>query len=99
MGVDDINVDGGLLGGRICGAVEHVGFEKRDAVETPGGIREFLDELGFGGCDGSIFIEEAAAMGIERRWVFGGEDGGGGRQAMAQGVERRTLLAGIGARS
>ena len=78
---------------------EQLGFEERDAIETPGGIGEFLDELGFGGSGGSIFIEEAAPVGIERCRVFGGEDGRGGRQAVAQGVERRTLLAGRGART
>jgi hypothetical protein len=46
--------------------------------ETPGGIGELLDELGFGGSGGLVFVEEAAAMGVERRLVFGGEDGGGG---------------------
>jgi hypothetical protein len=30
---------------------------------------------------------------------LGGENGAGGRQTMAQGVERGTLFAGIGARS
>ncbi len=25
-----------------------VGFEERDAVDAPGGVRGFLDELGFG---------------------------------------------------
>src|SRR5271170_3372367 len=41
MGVDDVEVDGGLLGGRIRGAVEQVGFEERDAVEAPRGVGEF----------------------------------------------------------
>jgi hypothetical protein len=78
MGVDDVKVDGSLLGGRISGAVEEFGFEERDAVETPGGIGELLDELGFGGSGGLVFVEETAAMGVERCLVFGGEDGGGG---------------------
>ena len=79
MGVDDVKVDGGLLGGWIGGAVEEGGFEERDAIETPGGVGELLDELGLGGSGGLVFVEEAAAMGVERCLVFGGEDGGGGR--------------------
>jgi hypothetical protein len=38
MGVEDAEV----------GAREKVGFEERDAVEAPGGVDEFVDELGFG---------------------------------------------------
>jgi hypothetical protein len=99
MGVDDVKVDGGLLGGRIGGAIQQVGFEERDAVETPGGVGELVDELGFGCCGGLVFVEELATMGFIRGWVFRGQDGGAGRQAMAQRVERRTLLAGFGART
>ena len=78
MGVDDVKVDGGLLGGGIGGAGEQVGFEERDAVEAPGGVGEFLDELGFGGSGGLVFVEEAAAMCVVGGSVFGGEDGRGG---------------------
>ena len=48
---------------------------------------------------GSASVEEAAAMVFIGGWVFGGEDGGSGGQAVAQGVERRTLLAGCGSRT
>jgi hypothetical protein len=57
---------------------EGCGFEQRDAVETPGGVDEFLNELRFGGCAGLVFIEEAAAMSFELGPVFGGEDRGNG---------------------
>src|ERR1700722_8372465 len=96
MGVDDVKFDGGLLGGWIGSAGEQVGFEERDAIEAPGGVGELLDELGFGGSGGSVFVEEAAAMGVEGRLVFGRKDGGGGGQAMAQRIQRGTLLTGIG---
>jgi hypothetical protein len=79
MGVDDVKVDGGLLGGRIGGTREQVDFEERDAVETPGGVGELMDELGFGCCGGLVFVEELATMGFIRGWVFGGQDGGLGR--------------------
>jgi len=54
-------------------------FERWDAVESPGGVGEFLDELGLGGSGGLVFIEEAAAMCVVGCLVFGREDGGGGR--------------------
>src|ERR1700722_20834943 len=88
MGVDDIKFDGGLLGGWIGSAGEQVGFEERDAVEAPGGVGELPDELGFGGGGGAVFVEEAAAMGVEGRLVFAREDGGGGCLGMAQGIQR-----------
>jgi hypothetical protein len=58
VGVDDIKVDGGLLVGRVFGAGDQAGFEQRDAVEAPGGVDQFLDELGFGGRGGLVFVEE-----------------------------------------
>ncbi len=96
MGIDDI--EGDFLIGRDGrgGARKGFGFEERDAVEAPGGSGELLDELRFGGSGGLIFIEEAAAMGVVGGRVFGGEDGGGGGQAVAQGVAGGTLFAGCG---
>ena len=66
MGVDDVEGDFGV-GGRGGGAGEHVGFEQRDAVEAPGGVGEFLDELRFGGSGGLVFVEELAAVVLHRR--------------------------------
>ncbi len=80
-------------------AGEGVGFELRNAVETPGRVDEFLDELGFGGCGGLIFVAEAAAMVFVGGAIFGGEDGGGGGESVAEGVEGGTALAGVGARA
>jgi len=78
VGVDDVEVDSSLIGGRVGGAIEEGGFEERDAVEPPCGVGEFLGELGLGGSGGFVFVEEAAAMRVERRVVFGWEDGGRG---------------------
>ena len=99
MGIDDIESD--FLIGRHGGGGtgEHFGFEPWDAVETPGGVDEFLDELRFGGSSGLVFIEEAAAMVFIGGGVFGGQNGRGGGEAVAQGVERRALFAGVGART
>ncbi len=97
MGIDDVEGDGGRFAGRVGGAIEHVGFEQRDTVETPGGIDELLDELRFGGSGGLVFVEEAAAMVFVDSRILRGKDRGSGGQAVAQGVERRALLAGFGA--
>ena len=78
---------------------EQPGFEQRDAIEAPGGVGDFRDELRFGGRGGLVLVAKAAAMGFVGGRVLGGEDGGGGGEAVAQGVERGTLLAGWGARA
>ncbi len=69
-------LDGGLRVGERVGVCEDSGFEEWDAVEAPGGIGEFTDELGFGGVGGLIFVAELAAVSLECGGVFGGEDGG-----------------------
>ena len=86
-------------GGRVGGAGEEVGFEERDAVEAPGGVGEFLDELGFGGGGGLVFVEELLAVALVGGGVFGGQDGGAAGEAVAEGVERGALFAGFGARA
>jgi len=61
MGVDDVEGQGGVLvgvGGWIGGAGEKVGLEQRDAVEAPGGVGEFMNELSLGGGGGMVFIEK-----------------------------------------
>src|SRR5580704_3632585 len=72
VGVDDIEVNPGLVVGWVGGAVEEGGFEERDAVDAPSGVGEFLNELRFSGSGRLVFVEEAAAMGVERGPVFGG---------------------------
>lgn len=62
-------------------------------------VGELLDELGFGGGSGFVFIEELAAVLFVRARVFGRQDGCSGREAVGEGVERRTLFAGFGARA
>jgi hypothetical protein len=78
VGIDDVESWGLGAGGWGLGTVEHIGFETRDAVETPGGVCEFLDELGLGGSGGFVFVQELAAMALEGGWVFRGQDGGAG---------------------
>ena len=56
-----------------------------------------MDELGFGWRCRLVFVQELAAMGFVGVSVLGGENGRGGGKAMAQGVERGALFAGLGA--
>ena len=88
MGVEDSEA---VLAG------EEAGFEERDAVEAPGGVGEFADELGFGGRGGLVFIAELAAVVFVGGGVFGGEDGGAGGESMGEGVEGGAVFAGVGA--
>jgi hypothetical protein len=99
MGVDDVERDFVIGREGSGGAGEDVGFEERDAVEAPGGVGDFGDELRFGGRGGLVLVEKAAAMGVVGGRVLRREDGGGGGEAVAQGVERRTLFAGGGSRA
>ncbi len=77
--------------GRVGGAIEEGGFEKRDAVEAPGGIGEFLGELGLGGGGGLVFSEELAAMALVGGGILRGEGGGAAGEAVGEGVARGAL--------
>jgi hypothetical protein len=44
-----VELNGGLGSARISGALKHLGFERRDAVDPPGSVYELLDKLLFGG--------------------------------------------------
>ncbi len=76
---------------------EQLGFEQRDAIEAPGGVGDFVDQLRLGGGGGLVLIEELLDVALVGFGVLGGQDGGAGGEAMAQRVERRTLLARFGA--
>ncbi len=76
---------------------EQIGFEQRDAIEAPGGVGDFVDQLRLGGGGGLILIEELLYVAPVGFGVLRGQGGGAGSEAMAQRVERRTLLAWFGA--
>ena len=79
----------------VCGADEKVGFEQRDAIEAPGGVGQFADEMDFGGGFGLVFVVELAAVELVGGGVLGGQDGGLGGEAVSEGVARGTEFAGF----
>jgi len=54
--VDNIEVDSGLLIGRIGRAGEHLGFEERNAIEAPGGAGKFGDEVMLSGSGRFVLV-------------------------------------------
>jgi hypothetical protein len=77
MRVDDVERHflaswGSLLGGWVGSAGEEVGFEERDAVEAPGGVRKLVDKLGLGGGGGLVFIVELLDVALVGGEVLGG---------------------------
>jgi hypothetical protein len=97
-----VHAEGGQLRDQGLGAGglgEKLGFELGDAVETPGGVGEFLSELGLGGSGGLVFVDELAAVELVGGGVLGSEDGGAAGEAVGGGIQGRTLFAGGGAGS
>ena len=78
---------------------EQLGFEEWDAVEAPTGVGDFVNQLSFCGCAGPVLIEKLLDVALVGVGVLCGQDGGAGGKAMADGVERGTLLARFGARA
>jgi hypothetical protein len=99
VGIDDIEIDGGLIGRWVSSAVEQGGLQRGDAVETPGSIDEFLGELGLGRRGWLVFLKELAAMALVGGGIFGSEDGIAAGEAMGEGIQGRTLFSGGGAGS
>src|ERR1700720_3135367 len=52
---------------------EKVGLDSGGAVHAPGGIDEGLDELGFGGVFGVVFLQEGLRVALISGVVLGGE--------------------------
>lgn len=99
MGVNDIEIDGGLIGRWVSRSVEQGGFERRDAVQPPGCIDQFLGELSLGRRGRLVFLEELAAVALVSGGAFGSEDGIAAGEAMGESIQGRTLFSGGGAGS
>jgi hypothetical protein len=66
---------------------EQAGFEGAEAAEAPGGHGHLLDEQGFGGAGGVVFVEESVAKFLEFLRIFVGQDGGLGGESVTESVE------------
>jgi len=78
---------------------EDSGFEGAKAAEAPGGHRHLLDQQGFGGAGGLVLVEERIAELAKFLGIFCGQDGGFGREAVAERVLRDGGAAFLGARA
>jgi len=67
--------------------VEQAGLDAAQAGETPGGHDHLLDEEIFGGSGGVMLGFEGFEQLAELLVIFGGEDGGLGGEAVAEGIE------------
>ena len=56
------------------GELEDIGFDGGDAVLAPGGVGQGLDEMGFGGALGIVFVGERFQVGLVCFEVLGGHD-------------------------
>ncbi len=66
----------------VGGLGEQVGFEEWDAVETPGGIGDFVNELSLSGVGGGVLIEKLLDVALVGFGVLRGEDSGAGSEAV-----------------
>ena len=85
------------LGLRVGGLGEQLGFEDRDAIEAPGGVSDFMDQLSLGGVGRFVVIEKLLDVALVGYGVLSGRDGGAGGEAVVESVLRRALFAGFGA--
>jgi len=89
----------GFDDGEAVEAGDEAGFEERDTAEAPGGVGEFVDQLGFSGRGGLVFVEEGAAVRFVCSAVLGWENWRRGGEAVTEGVARGALFAFRGARA
>jgi len=62
---------------------EQLGFEQRDAVQAPGGVGGFVDQLSFGGGGGGVLVEKLLDVALVDFEILGGQDSGLGGEAVA----------------
>ena len=83
----------------VVGVVVEFRFGEVGATEPPGEVGELVDEQDFGGAGGLVFVLEGAMVGDVEEFVFGGEDGELGGEAVFEAVECGDGFAGVGAGS
>jgi hypothetical protein len=74
------------LGLRVGGLGEQFGLEEWDAVEAPGGVGDFVDQLSLGGVGGGVLIEALLDVALVCRGVLSGQECGAGSETVAQRV-------------
>jgi hypothetical protein len=67
---------------------EQFGLEEWDAVEAPGSVGDFMDQLSLGGVGGGVLSEKLLDVALVGFGVLRGQDGSAGGEAMAQRVLR-----------
>src|SRR5277367_2218029 len=82
------------LGLRVGVLGEQFGFDERNAAEAPGDVSDFMDEFSLDGVGGSAVGEKLLEVALVGFGVLGGQDGGAGSEAVAEGVLRGALFAG-----
>ena len=95
---DEAAADGGRVIGELFGEAEFARgeeghFEAGDAVETPGGIGERLDEGGFLGSDRGEALEERFEVLLVEGEVVGGEEDGAAGESGGDGVAGGSSFA------
>src|ERR1700733_2445864 len=75
----DLGFGVGVLG-------EELGLKQRNAIEAPGGVGDFVDQLSFGGGGGLVLVEKLLDVALVGFGVLGGQDGGAGGETMAESV-------------
>src|SRR5205085_1618743 len=80
----------------VHGDVDQGGLERPAAALQPLGYCDFLDEVGLGLGGGPVLVDVGVQESVEFGFVLGGEDEGGGGEAMAQGVHGGASFAFVG---
>jgi len=103
VGVEDVGDAQGfahLVGGFVMPQIlmddadgEQIGFDRGDAVESPGGVGEGLDEVSFGGAFGLVFGREGAEVSFVGFVILGGHDDDLAGEAVTESVEGGASFA------
>jgi len=106
LGVDGGGDGEGLLNlaGRVVEGIgkarategEEIVLKSGDAVEAPCSVGEGLDEVGFGGAVGVVFVGEGLHVALVGFEILTGEDDDLAGETVAEGVEGRAALAVVG---
>src|ERR1700722_4856935 len=80
--------DWGAVAWGVGSLGEQLGFDEWDAVEAPGGVGHFVDQLSFDGVGGLVVIEKLLDVALVGFGILGGQESGAGCEAVAESVLR-----------